>query len=152
MWGARRDSLDMGSLPDLRDMSPTSAYVSMRQHTPDVSIRQHKSAYTMSPKSASVSIRQHTPGCAQRDASVLDMCALCDLRDMSPLSLSLRGVRHDSSVDRETLDMSHAARDSRDMNRLPVMRGMSPLWGVRQDSPLSDLIGIYLYVACYIYI
>ncbi len=47
MWGARRDlrreSLEMGSLVELPDMSPTSAYAS---------------------------IRQHTPGCARRDSSV----------------------------------------------------------------------------------
>ncbi len=144
MWGARRDSLDMGSLRDLRDMSPTSACVSMRQHTPDVSIRQHTSAYTMSPTSASVSIRQHTSGCAQRDASVLDMRALCDLRDISPLPLSLRGARHDSSLGRVLLIMSHTARDLREMSRLSDDRGMRPLRGVRPDSPLSDLIGIYL--------
>ena len=62
---------------------------------------------------------------------------------MNPESLSLWGVRHDSSVGRDTLDVSHAARDLRDISRLPDTRGMSPLCGVRHDSSLSDLIRIF---------
>jgi hypothetical protein len=50
--------------------------------------------------------------------------------DMNPESPSLWGVRHDSSVGRGTLDMSHALRDLWELRRLPDMRGMSPLYPI----------------------
>ena len=50
--------------------------------------------------------------------------------DMNPESPSLWGVRHDSSVGRGTLDMSHALRDLWESRRLPDMRGMSPLYPI----------------------
>ena len=50
--------------------------------------------------------------------------------DMNPESPSLQGVRHDSSVDRDTLDVSHATRDLADISRLSDMRGMSPLYPI----------------------
>jgi hypothetical protein len=63
--------------------------------------------------------------------------------DMNPKSPSLRGVRHDSSVGRDTLDVSQEAGDLQDTSRLPDMRGMSPLCGVRHESSLFDLIRIF---------
>ena len=140
----------MGSLGDLRDMSPTSAYVSIRQHTPDVSIRQHTSAYAMSPTPAYASIRQHTPGCARRDSSGLPISddppssglPISDPPPSSGLHMSARpvGAYVDTATVTATVTSDNLSSRATTEHCLPDVRGMSPLslslclGGVHHDS------------------
>jgi hypothetical protein len=114
--------------------SGASAYVSIRHHTPDVSIRQHTSAYAMSPTSAHVSIRQHTPGFGRRDSSGLDMNAppVVQAADFhckqAEIGLMSRHVLPVFSTQAELDDWPRELRDTSSLS-LPLS-----LQGVRHDS------------------